>query len=63
MPTEEIDHSSIPKLDSLESAKEGDQPSPVSILPTSFHNEFSSNSECFESLSADLQGISIISYW
>ncbi|KAL1209974.1 hypothetical protein V5N11_020538 [Cardamine amara subsp. amara] len=58
MPTEEVDPSSIPQLHSLESAKEGDQPSPVSILPTSFHGtEFSSSSECFESLSADLQGL------
>ncbi|CAH8340185.1 unnamed protein product [Eruca vesicaria subsp. sativa] len=36
-----------------EIAEEGDQPSPQ----TSLDNEFSSNSECFESLSADLQGL------
>lgn len=54
-PTEELDHSSFPQLQ----PEEGDQPSPVSILQTSFHDEFSSSSNCFESLSADLQGISL----
>ncbi|VVB02484.1 unnamed protein product [Arabis nemorensis] len=56
-PTEELDHSSIPQVQPEESDEEGDQPSPVSILQTSFHDEFSSSSNCFESLSADLQGL------
>ncbi|ESQ52375.1 hypothetical protein EUTSA_v10016240mg [Eutrema salsugineum] len=55
--TEEVDHSSIPQLQPQESAEEGNQLSPVSILQTSSHDEFSSSSECFESLSADLQGL------
>ncbi|KAF8101850.1 hypothetical protein N665_0201s0163 [Sinapis alba] len=36
-----------------ESAEEGDQPSPQ----TSLQDEFPSNSDCFESISADLQGL------
>lgn len=52
--TEEADHCYVPQPQPQESAEEGDQPSPQ----TSSHDEFSSNSECFESLSADLQGIS-----
>ncbi|CAA7042206.1 unnamed protein product [Microthlaspi erraticum] len=56
-PTEEVDHSSISLLHPQESSKEGDQPSPVSILQTSCHDEFSFSSECFESLNADLQGL------
>uniref|UniRef100_A0A1J3EYP4 DUF4378 domain-containing protein n=5 Tax=Noccaea caerulescens TaxID=107243 RepID=A0A1J3EYP4_NOCCA len=56
-PTEEVDRSSISLLQPQESAKERDQPSPVSILQTSCHDEFSFSSECFESLNADLQGL------
>ncbi|CAH2058914.1 unnamed protein product [Thlaspi arvense] len=55
--TEEVDHSSIPQLQAQECAEEGDEPSQVSIPETSFEDEFSSSSECFESLSADLQGL------
>ncbi|XP_050212634.1 uncharacterized protein LOC126664328 [Mercurialis annua] len=44
-------------LESLESSKEAEQPSPVSVLETPFPDDISSSSECFESLSADLQGL------
>ncbi|KAI9121975.1 hypothetical protein K1719_006664 [Acacia pycnantha] len=37
--------------------KDADQPSPVSVLEPSFTDDVSSGSECFESLSADLQGL------
>ncbi|TKY52841.1 hypothetical protein E2542_SST24363 [Spatholobus suberectus] len=37
--------------------KDADQPSPVSVLEPSFTDDLSSCSECFESLSADLQGL------
>ncbi|CAN1775506.1 hypothetical protein LINPERHAP1_LOCUS13354 [Linum perenne] len=37
--------------------KEADQPSPVSVLETTFPDDLSSSSDCFESLSADLQGL------
>ncbi|XP_014513531.1 uncharacterized protein LOC106771964 isoform X1 [Vigna radiata var. radiata] len=37
--------------------KDADQPSPVSILEPAFTDDLSSCSECFESLSADLQGL------
>ncbi|XP_009143502.1 uncharacterized protein LOC103867201 [Brassica rapa] len=52
---EQIDLSAVTSLThhTQESAEEGDQPSPQASL----HDEFSSNSECFESLSADLQGL------
>ncbi|XP_013748335.2 uncharacterized protein LOC106451027 [Brassica napus] len=52
---EQIDLSAVTSLThhAQESAEEGDQPSPQASL----HDEFSSNSECFESLSADLQGL------
>ncbi|KAK9289978.1 hypothetical protein L1049_008140 [Liquidambar formosana] len=39
------------------SSKEADQPSPVSILEAPFTDDLSSGSECFGSLSADLQGL------
>ncbi|KAI4341817.1 hypothetical protein MLD38_026495 [Melastoma candidum] len=39
------------------SSKEVDQPSPVSVLEAPFSDDISSGSECFESLSADLQGL------
>ncbi|XP_018484559.2 uncharacterized protein LOC108855281 isoform X2 [Raphanus sativus] len=57
MPTENVKHSSVPEPQSLESSKEGDQPSPVSVLEASFDDDVSSSSECFESVSADLQGL------
>lgn len=47
---------SVPGLDSPASSKETEQPSPVSILEVPFTDDVSSCSECFESLSADLQG-------
>lgn len=51
--------SSQPIVPGLESSccKEADQPSPVSVLEPSFTDDLSSCSECFESLSADLQGL------
>ncbi|XP_013592509.1 PREDICTED: uncharacterized protein LOC106300822 [Brassica oleracea var. oleracea] len=56
MATEDVNHSSVPEPESRESSKEGDQPSPVSVLEASFDDdEVSSSSECFESVSADLQ--------
>lgn len=51
-----MNHSSVPEPQSRESSKEGDQPSPVSVLEASFDDDVSSSSECFESVSADLQG-------
>lgn len=44
------------KVGSLCNSKEAEQPSPVSILEAPFCDDVSSGSECFESLSADLQG-------
>lgn len=55
MPTENVNHSSVPEPQSRESSKEGEQPSPVSVLEA-FDDGVSSSSECFESVSADLQG-------
>ncbi|KAK7345651.1 hypothetical protein VNO77_16259 [Canavalia gladiata] len=48
-----------PPVPGLESScgKDADQPSPVSVLEPSFTDDLSSCSECFESLSADLQGL------
>ncbi|XP_033130187.1 uncharacterized protein LOC103829936 isoform X2 [Brassica rapa] len=58
MATEDVNHSSVPEQQSRESSKEGDQPSPVSVLEASFDDDdVSSSSECFESVSADLQGL------
>ncbi|XP_018446579.2 uncharacterized protein LOC108818184 [Raphanus sativus] len=57
MPTEDANHSSVPEPQSRESSKEGDQPSPVSVLEASFNDDVSSSSECFGSVSADLQGL------
>ena len=56
MRTEDVNHSLVPEPQSRESSKEGDQPSPVSVLEASFDDDVSSSSECFESVSADLQG-------
>lgn len=36
--------------------KDADQPSPISVLDPSFTDDVSSSSECFGSVSADLQG-------
>ncbi|KAJ0241553.1 Afadin [Hirschfeldia incana] len=57
MPTETVDHSSVSEPKPFESSKEGDQPSPVSILEATFDDDGSSSSECFESVSADLIGL------
>ncbi|XP_020202367.1 uncharacterized protein LOC109788117 isoform X2 [Cajanus cajan] len=47
-----------PPAPGLESCcKDADQPSPVSVLEPSFTDDLSSCSECFGSLSADLQGL------
>lgn len=51
-----MNQSLVPETQSRESSKEGDQPSPVSVLEASFDDDVSSSSECFESVSADLQG-------
>lgn len=53
---------SVAELESPASSKQADQPSPVSVLETPFPDDLSSSSECFESLSADLQGIWKASY-
>ncbi|XP_038883777.1 uncharacterized protein LOC120074655 isoform X2 [Benincasa hispida] len=50
-------HKSVPALESPASSKEADQPSPVSVLEPAFGDDLSSCSECFESVSADLQGL------
>ncbi|XP_019084857.1 PREDICTED: uncharacterized protein LOC104711921 isoform X1 [Camelina sativa] len=55
--TEDVNQSSVPEPQSRESSKEGEQPSPVSVLEASFDDDVSSGSECFESVSADLQGL------
>nr|KYP70796.1 hypothetical protein KK1_010031 [Cajanus cajan] len=46
-------------ISGLESSfcKDADQPSPVSVLEPSFTDDLSSCSECFETLSADIQGL------
>ncbi|EXB67881.1 hypothetical protein L484_008898 [Morus notabilis] len=62
-PIESHDESSLPAkrsthgLESPASSKEAEQPSPVSVLEVPFTDDLSSCSECFESLSADLQGL------
>ncbi|XP_004305226.1 PREDICTED: uncharacterized protein LOC101298051 [Fragaria vesca subsp. vesca] len=48
---------SVPGIESLASSKEADQPSPVSVLEVPFNDDVSSSSDCFETLSADLQGL------
>ncbi|KAL0772896.1 hypothetical protein Bca101_038047 [Brassica carinata] len=57
MPTEDVNHFLVPEPQSRESSKEGDQPSPVSVLEASYDDDVSSSSECFESVSAELQGL------
>ncbi|KAG4913336.1 hypothetical protein JHK82_053918 [Glycine max] len=48
-----------PPVSGLESAccKDADQPSPVSVLESSFTDDLSSCSDCFESLNVDIQGL------
>lgn len=48
---------SVAALESPATSKEADQPSPVSVLEPAFGDDLSSCSECFESVSADLQGL------
>ncbi|KAM1159395.1 hypothetical protein ACFX19_033142 [Malus domestica] len=48
---------SVPGIESPASSKEAEQPSPVSVLEVPFTDDVSSSSECFESVSADLQGL------
>ena len=55
MATEDVNHSSVPEPQSRESSKEGDQPSPVSVLETFYDDKVSSSSNCFENVSADLK--------
>ncbi|KAL5546285.1 hypothetical protein UlMin_005972 [Ulmus minor] len=50
-------HNSVPGIESPSSSKEAEQPSPVSVLEVPFTDDVSSCSDCFESLSADLQGL------
>jgi hypothetical protein len=45
----------VPGLESS-CCKDADQPSPISVLDPSFTDDLSSCSECFGSVSADLQG-------
>ncbi|CAK7341805.1 unnamed protein product [Dovyalis caffra] len=47
----------VAEVESPASSKEADQPSPVSVLETPFPDDLSSGSECFEGLSADLNGL------
>ncbi|XP_042511282.1 uncharacterized protein LOC122086501 isoform X2 [Macadamia integrifolia] len=48
---------SLPEPESPASSKEVDQPSPVSVLELPFVEDMSSGSECFERVSADLNGL------
>ncbi|XP_043720420.1 uncharacterized protein LOC122667976 [Telopea speciosissima] len=48
---------SLPEPESPASSKEVDQPSPVSVLEPPFEEDISSGSECFERVSADLNGL------
>ncbi|MBA0567333.1 hypothetical protein Golob_012076 [Gossypium lobatum] len=50
-------HCPVSEQESRLISKEADQPSPVSIIETPFTEDFSSGSECFESISADLQSL------
>ncbi|TYH77347.1 hypothetical protein ES332_D04G147700v1 [Gossypium tomentosum] len=50
-------HCPVPEQESRLISNEADQPSPVSIIETPFTEDFSSGSECFESISADLQSL------
>ncbi|CAK9141986.1 unnamed protein product [Ilex paraguariensis] len=44
------------ELESSESSQEADHPSPVSVLEVPFTEDVSPGSECFERVSAGLQG-------
>ena len=46
----------VPEPESPSSSKEAGQPSPVSVLEVIFPEDLSPGSECFERVSADLQG-------
>ncbi|MBA0551467.1 hypothetical protein Golob_022351 [Gossypium lobatum] len=48
---------SVSELGSRAGSKEGDQPSPISVIEAPFTDDLSSGSECFESISADLHGL------
>ncbi|KHG20894.1 Afadin [Gossypium arboreum] len=48
---------SVSELGSQAGSKEGDQPSPISVIEAPFADDLSSGSECFESISADLHGL------
>ncbi|KAK8705111.1 hypothetical protein V6N13_048719 [Hibiscus sabdariffa] len=50
-------HSPVSELGSRAGSKEGDQPSPISVIDAPFTDGFSSGSECFESISAHLHGL------
>jgi hypothetical protein len=52
----------VPGLESS-CCKDADQPSPISVLDPSFTDDLSSCSECFGSVSADLQGKEIRIYF
>ncbi|KAK8649478.1 hypothetical protein V6N13_130207 [Hibiscus sabdariffa] len=47
----------VSELGSRAGSKEGDQPSPISVIDAPFTDSFSSGSECFESISAHLHGL------
>ncbi|KAL4271453.1 hypothetical protein GQ457_13G013220 [Hibiscus cannabinus] len=50
-------HCPVSELGSRAGSKEGDQPSPISVIDAPFTDGFSSGSECFESISAHLHGL------
>ncbi|XVF76577.1 hypothetical protein PTKIN_Ptkin13bG0276900 [Pterospermum kingtungense] len=50
-------HCPVSDLESRAISKEGEQPSPVSVIEAPFTDDLSSGSECFESISADLHGL------
>ncbi|GMI64682.1 TON1 Recruiting Motif 19 [Hibiscus trionum] len=50
-------HCPVSERGSLAGSKEGDQPSPISVIDAPFTDDFSSGSECFESISAHLHGL------
>ncbi|KAF8396725.1 hypothetical protein HHK36_018354 [Tetracentron sinense] len=52
-------HCAVPEPESPASCKEADHRSPVSVLEPPFVEEISSGSECFDRVSADLQGLRI----
>lgn len=49
-------HCPVSELESRSISKEAEQPSPVSVIEAPFTDDLSSGSECFESISADLNG-------